>query len=201
MRSTSNQSSINNNNQQQQRFSSNSSSHSTLFNPTNGDRLNTTRRRNDSNDTTTDNDQSIIFDKLSRVSSISNINDLNPTSLENPSTASNLFNGDENTASTSNKAINKSSNNTFKWSPLRRISTRIYPPPPPSLSSNNITHNLGEPTVLAVSGIIAIGTSKGWVQIFDFGQNLLCICGNESIGSFSSPPFSPPCFPTNTFII
>lgn len=50
---------------------------------------------------------------------------------------------------------------------------------------------MGAPTVMAVSGIVAVGTSKGWCLVFDFGQNLRCICGTEGIGTFS-PPLPPP---------
>lgn len=41
---------------------------------------------------------------------------------------------------------------------------------------------MGVPTVLAVSGVVAVGTDKGWVGVFDFGQNLKCVCGTEAIG-------------------
>ena len=42
---------------------------------------------------------------------------------------------------------------------------------------------MGQPTVMAVSGLIAIGTTRGWVLVFDFGQNLRCVCGTEAIGA------------------
>lgn len=45
---------------------------------------------------------------------------------------------------------------------------------------------MGVPTVLAVSGIIAVGTSKGWVTVFDFGQNLRGVLGTDAIGKLLS---------------
>lgn len=83
------------------------------------------------------------------------------------------------------------SSETFKWSPLRRISTRIYPPAalgggtgftPAGATQAAL---MGHPTVIAVSGVIAVGTSKGWLMVFDFGQNLRCVCGTEAIGEAS----------------
>ncbi|KAK4700735.1 vacuolar protein sorting-associated protein 8, partial [Phenoliferia sp. Uapishka_3] len=77
---------------------------------------------------------------------------------------------------------------TIKWTPLRRISTRLHSPTAkagPGFTPAGATAAglLGTPTVLAVSGIIAVGTSKGWVMVFDFGQNLRCVCGTEAIGN------------------
>ncbi|KPV77801.1 uncharacterized protein RHOBADRAFT_33991 [Rhodotorula graminis WP1] len=40
---------------------------------------------------------------------------------------------------------------------------------------------LGQPTVMAVNGLVALGTNKGWVLVFDFAQNLRCVCGTEAI--------------------
>lgn len=45
---------------------------------------------------------------------------------------------------------------------------------------------MGSPSVLAVNGIVVVGTDKGWVGIFDFAQNLVAICGTEAIGSLRS---------------
>lgn len=62
---------------------------------------------------------------------------------------------------------------------------RIYPPPPQSgsaLASSTQSSMLGAPTVLAVSGLVAVGTAKGWAMVFDFNQNLRCVCGTEGIG-------------------
>ena len=74
---------------------------------------------------------------------------------------------------------------TTRWTPLRRISGRIYPPlkgaspvGPPAL---------GTPTSVAVSGVIAVGTTRGWVLVFDFSQNLRCVCGNEGIAAEAGP--------------
>jgi hypothetical protein len=40
---------------------------------------------------------------------------------------------------------------------------------------------LGDVTALAASGVICIGTSRGWALIFDYSQSLQAICGNEQI--------------------
>lgn len=45
---------------------------------------------------------------------------------------------------------------------------------------------LGQPTVMAVNGLVALGTDKGWVLVFDFAQNLRCVCGTEAIGASRS---------------
>lgn len=145
---------------QLQRFPS-SSSHSTFF-----DRA----RRGAPNDSNSNSG----FDLMSRVSSISNLNEV---LLDNSDTNSNAEASTSTTAPTS--ILYKAPTDTFKWSPLRRISQRIYPP---ISSLKNGTQSIGVPTVLAVSGIIAVGTTKGWVMIFDFAQNLRCMCGSELIG-------------------
>lgn len=74
---------------------------------------------------------------------------------------------------------------TFKWSPLRRVSTRLYQPKTANSTAQQPELIMGLPTVVAVSGVIAVGTDKGWVGIFDFGQNLRSVCGTEAIGGYT----------------
>ncbi|GAA5986914.1 hypothetical protein JCM5350_000362 [Sporobolomyces pararoseus] len=126
------------------------------------------------------------FDNISRRSSTSNFNALDFPSM------SDLPNGGETetsaAASSAGGAPSTASPNrplvkTIKWSPLKRISSRIVPP---QTSTNGASLGVGigsqgSPTVMAVSGIIVIGTTKGWTMVFDFGQNLRCICGTEAI--------------------
>jgi hypothetical protein len=42
---------------------------------------------------------------------------------------------------------------------------------------------LGSPTVLDVRGMIAIGTTNGWVAVFGFDQELRCVLGNQDLGT------------------
>ncbi|GAA5947773.1 hypothetical protein JCM3765_001077 [Sporobolomyces pararoseus] len=126
------------------------------------------------------------FDNLSRRSSTSNFNALDFPSMSDlpnggeteTSAAASSAGGAPSTASPNRPVIK-----TIKWSPLKRISSRIAPPQP---STNGASLGVGigsqgSPTVMAVSGIIVIGTTKGWTMVFDFGQNLRCICGTEAI--------------------
>ncbi|GAA6005757.1 hypothetical protein JCM11491_003997 [Sporobolomyces phaffii] len=126
------------------------------------------------------------FDDLSRRSSVSNIHALDFPSM------SDLPNGGTETSVAASSAgppstasPNRPLVKTIKWSPLKRISSRILPSPPPLNGSGplgvGIGNNQGAPTVMAVSGIIVVGTTKGWTMVFDFGQNLRCICGTEAI--------------------
>jgi len=113
------------------------------------------------------------FDALSRQSSSSNIRDL-PESITSPP------------SSVAQAEALASSFSSFRWTPLRKISNRVF-------SSATATRNqyesgvansvniLGPPTVIAASGVICVGTSKGWTMVFDYAQSLKCICGNDAI--------------------
>ena len=98
------------------------------------------------------------FDALSRQSSHSNIHELDqstpPSSVHQAEALASSF-------------------SSFRWTPLRRISGSVF-------SGKSAT--MGQPTVLAASGIICIGTAKGWVMVFDYAQTLRCVCGNDAIG-------------------
>ena len=117
------------------------------------------------------------FDLRSRQSSASNLFDIGQSSdLVTPA--------DSSPAPTE---TGRPRHETFKWSALKRVSARVYPPAGRGgvgLTTIGGSHAgmLGPPTVMAVSGIIAVGTSKGWTMCFDFNQNLRCVCGNEGIG-------------------
>ncbi|CAO3692358.1 unnamed protein product [Umbelopsis ramanniana] len=67
----------------------------------------------------------------------------------------------------------------FKWTPLRKISDHLH--------SEAVRHSGGLPTVMAVSGVIAIGTTRGLVLIYDYSQNLRCILGDESQSNDAGP--------------
>lgn len=68
----------------------------------------------------------------------------------------------------------------FRWTTLRNISVRMYHGKSGRPSVSGAT-NLGAPTAIAASGIICVGTANGWVTVFDYSQNVKCVCGNEQI--------------------
>ncbi|KAG2174198.1 hypothetical protein INT43_004219 [Umbelopsis isabellina] len=59
----------------------------------------------------------------------------------------------------------------FKWTPLRKISDHLH--------SDAVRHSGGLATVMAVSGVIAIGTTRGLVLVYDYSQNLRCILQSD----------------------
>ncbi|CAG8743826.1 15626_t:CDS:2, partial [Acaulospora morrowiae] len=58
----------------------------------------------------------------------------------------------------------------FRWSPLTKISEQLYSP--------SVSQNAGLVTVLSVSGIIAVGTTRGLVMVYDYQQNMKCTLGS-----------------------
>ncbi|KAI9307508.1 Golgi CORVET complex core vacuolar protein 8-domain-containing protein [Cunninghamella echinulata] len=59
----------------------------------------------------------------------------------------------------------------FKWTPLKKISDHLY--------SKDIRQQSGLVSVLAVSGVIAVGTTRSLVYIYDYSQNLKCVLGDS----------------------
>ena len=116
------------------------------------------------------------FDALSRQSSLSNLHDQQGSS-------------DPKATSSASSQVDvdalASSSSSLRWTPLRKISTRVYPSHAGSRGLNGhvlpSSNMLGAPTTLAASGVICIGTAKGWVSVFDYAQTLRCICGNDAI--------------------
>jgi hypothetical protein len=47
---------------------------------------------------------------------------------------------------------------------------------------DHVVHNRGHPTVMAVNGLIAVGTENGWVAVMNFKQELKRVCGTEAMG-------------------
>lgn len=70
----------------------------------------------------------------------------------------------------------------FQWTPLNVISNFVYSPKASKALSAIGTTDLGTPTVLAANGLICVGTETGFICVFDFGQNLKCICGKDAVG-------------------
>ncbi|OLL22734.1 Vacuolar protein sorting-associated protein 8 [Neolecta irregularis DAH-3] len=66
----------------------------------------------------------------------------------------------------------------IRWKRLKRISARLY--------SDAGKRNWGNPTAFCVSGVIAVGTSKGLVLLFDYHQTLRSIMGPGSKGAVES---------------
>ncbi|KAK9720596.1 hypothetical protein K7432_004057 [Basidiobolus ranarum] len=68
----------------------------------------------------------------------------------------------------------------FRWTPLIKISNHLY--------SSSIKREVGLPSVLAASGYIAVGTSRGFVLVYDFYQNFVRTLGPNAIdyGAVSS---------------
>lgn len=62
----------------------------------------------------------------------------------------------------------------FKWTPLVKISDQIY--------SDDIKKESGLISVMVVSGVIAIGTTRSLVFVYDYSQNLKCILGDSTRG-------------------
>jgi hypothetical protein len=67
---------------------------------------------------------------------------------------------------------------TLRWTRLKRISDQLY--------SSAGRKAFGNPTCLAVSGMLAFGTSKGLILIFDYQQNCKHVIGNGSRGRHSA---------------
>jgi hypothetical protein len=62
----------------------------------------------------------------------------------------------------------------FKWTPLKKISDQLY--------SDAIKQESGLISVMVVSGVIAIGTTRSLIFVYDYSQNLQCILGDSTRG-------------------
>lgn len=62
----------------------------------------------------------------------------------------------------------------FKWTPLIKVSDQLY--------SSAIKQESGLISVMAVSGVIAIGTTRSLIFVYDYSQNLKCILGDSTRG-------------------
>ncbi|KAI8145911.1 Golgi CORVET complex core vacuolar protein 8-domain-containing protein [Fennellomyces sp. T-0311] len=70
----------------------------------------------------------------------------------------------------------------FKWTSLKKISDQLY--------ADEMRRHNGLVSVLAVSGVIAVGTTRSLVFVYDYSQNLKCILGDSAraveVGSVTS---------------
>lgn len=71
----------------------------------------------------------------------------------------------------------------FHWNHLAIISNFMLAQSNPKASAMLGSPNLGSPMVLAANGLICIGTQTGLIAVFDFKQNLKCICGTDVAGN------------------
>ncbi|KAK4054695.1 hypothetical protein OIO90_003507 [Microbotryomycetes sp. JL221] len=122
------------------------------------------------------------FDMASRRSSASNIFDL----ANGGKASSDLVTPSQLSPAATETGRSDPIADIFKWSTLKRVSSKVYPAGSRgtvSVTTIGGTQSgmLGSPTVMSVSGIVAVGTSKGWAMVFDFNQNLRCVCGTEAI--------------------
>ncbi|KAL1748784.1 Golgi CORVET complex core vacuolar protein 8-domain-containing protein [Schizophyllum fasciatum] len=67
----------------------------------------------------------------------------------------------------------------FRWTHLRNIGQHVYSSNPQKTASLLGAPAIGAPTVLAANGLICVGTDNGKTSVYDFTQNLKCICGSE----------------------
>jgi hypothetical protein len=103
------------------------------------------------------------FSEISRISSLSNLRDLPSPTDNNPD------------------------REVFRWANLRSIAHVIYASIKDSPKASAVlgsvlgksASEMGLPTVFTVGGMICIGTDSGRAYVFDFKQNLRCICGDE----------------------
>lgn len=71
----------------------------------------------------------------------------------------------------------------FRWTALRNVGQQIFSPALNDKASALLgSSSLGSPTVLAANGLICVGTDEGRIYVYDFKQNLKCICGSETTG-------------------
>ncbi|WWC73237.1 uncharacterized protein I206_107203 [Kwoniella pini CBS 10737] len=67
----------------------------------------------------------------------------------------------------------------FVFHPLRRLSIHLFQKQS-NLNAAQVTDQFtGKPTVMDIRGMIAVGTDRGFVAIYGFGQDLKQILGNE----------------------
>lgn len=76
----------------------------------------------------------------------------------------------------------------FKWTRLKNIEDLIYGRQSSKAASVLGTPSVGSPTVLVCNGLVCVGTDLGRILVFDFKQNLKCVCGNNPRGMRCSLP-------------
>ncbi|KZV62595.1 hypothetical protein PENSPDRAFT_617741 [Peniophora sp. CONT] len=75
----------------------------------------------------------------------------------------------------------------FRWTSLHVIASQIHSKPSAKAAAVLGAEGAGAPLILAANGLICIGTDKGRVFVYDFKQQLKCVCGDESMESTVGP--------------
>lgn len=70
----------------------------------------------------------------------------------------------------------------FQWTPLNAISNFVYSQKALKALNAMGAATLGMPTVIVANGLICVGTETGFICVFDFKQNLKCICETDAVG-------------------
>lgn len=78
--------------------------------------------------------------------------------------------------------VHEDDREVFRWTQLRHIGENIYGNHPMKALTVLGSQFVGSPTVLAANGLICVGTDMGKTLVFDFKQNLKCICGENQQG-------------------
>ena len=81
------------------------------------------------------------------------------------------------------QSYNREYREPFRWTSLQIVNEFVY-----FKRSHKATAVLGSPihgtpTTLAANSRICVGTDAGKVWVFDFKQQLICICGDEQAGT------------------
>ena len=71
---------------------------------------------------------------------------------------------------------------SFKWTSLKVVGEYLFPKVSTKANSVLGAPIYGSPTVLAANGMVCVGTDSGKVLVFDFKQNLICVCGDDNSG-------------------
>lgn len=98
------------------------------------------------------------------------------SSISRTSSASNLH------ATYSHSSHAEKRQEAFRWTTLRIIGEHVYTKRSSKADAVLGSPALGSPTVLAANGLICVGTDAGRVFVFDFKQQLKCVCGDEASG-------------------
>lgn len=110
-------------------------------------------------------------------------NDTSQSSTTHLSTASQLHSRTQSHREFLNAVLQSTENEAFRWTSLHLIGKDLFA----STAVKKAMTVLGargfkKPTVLVANGNVCIGTSDGKILVYDFRQNLRCICGDESSG-------------------
>ncbi|CAL1707277.1 unnamed protein product [Somion occarium] len=82
-------------------------------------------------------------------------------------------------AATAGTSHDQQHHDVFRWTRLKAVEDFIYGRQPSKAAAILGTPSLGSPTVLTSNGLVCIGTDLGRILVFDFKQNLRCVCGDD----------------------